>query len=88
MTHDELAAGLYAANGFLVIQARQRLEIGHLLYPATRQHRFAEGDTLVMRVIAESTKAEFLSQHRAPLPDTDNYFNPDWHYFYRVEAAD
>ena len=84
---DDLAAALFGQQGFLIIQSRTTRTIGELLYPATRAY-WMPGESLVMKVVGEATKEEFLQQHSTVCAGTVNILEPAWNYFYRVEAAD
>lgn len=85
MTGDELAARLYAEQGYLVVSHDQEWPIEHVFAP-----RGYPRCGIPMRIIGPSNRQECESQcERAaklfgsPLPP------PRTHkYFYRVEAAD
>lgn len=86
MTGDELAAALYAEQGYMVLWSLKPLTIGSLTD--------SEGDsTAVLRILGEATKEEYLKQsrrakelapHIAGMPHGRDLLA----HFYRVEAAD
>lgn len=88
MTGDELAAALYAEQGYLTLGTTAPLAIGEI----TTETSYGGG--IPLRVIAKSNKAEHRRQDRTsvrlglvePVSNESDYF--PFLYYYRVEAAD
>ena len=86
MTGDELAAALYAEQGYLVLSYYQEQEIGSI------HKRFTHGGIEVVpipiRLISKSSIMEFDRQQDTKARMGARRDKPLGHHFYRVEAAD
>lgn len=82
--NDFIAKELFAKQGKLIIQSRYPMEIGKILGTGGP----GQPNTILLVVVAEADKIEYLRQHQTDIGQSDNLYTPGWEYFYRVEAAD
>ena len=84
MTGDELAAALYAEQGYMVLWSREPLEIGSITD--------SEGDcTAMLRIVRETNVDEYVKQSKRARELEPSIAGPlrDYHaHYYHVEALD
>jgi hypothetical protein len=85
MTADEFMGLCYAAQGYVVIGSR----VPHLIGSIPSWSAQELQPTTPVRIIAESSRDEFLQQASLPfMQGTPQNMVKGFPYFYRVEAAD
>ena len=86
MTGDDLAERLFAEQGYFVASLQLRPEIGQIVKPLD----YPPGAKIPLRIVAESTLEEWLSQCERARSFGWEYSPEDRWFpnFYRVEAAD
>jgi hypothetical protein len=87
MTGDELAAALYAEQGYLVIGAFDECPIGKI----NQATSMTTGDCATpMRIVAVSTRDEFIKQRKivSRLTGITGTGWAGFSHYYRIEAAD
>ena len=92
ITGDELAAALYAEQGYFVASSFMPRKIGDI--DIDNSHHPTKRVSATMRVVGDATEKEWISQWNmahelAPDITGDEYVRSPWElYFYRVEACD
>lgn len=87
ITGDEMAARLFAEQGYLAIASNMQVPIGFIIRP--EQCIDTVPHSTPLRVVSESSREEFEAQRRLSerlWPGSTTPRNGD--YFYRTEAAD